>query len=94
MAKEYNYSNNTKDGEVIDKGNAENYTYRSDDSGNMDNNGARDSNSSNSNKGNEAYGYIGQRGSLAPIYSRLKLKRTIKQRSYLSPLILSIFTSN
>ena len=60
----------------------------------MDNNNAGDSNSSDSNEGNEAYRYIGQRGLLAPIYSRLKLKRAIKQRSYLSPLILSIYTSN
>jgi hypothetical protein len=78
----------------MDEGNAKNYNYRSDNSGNINNNDARDSNSSNSDKGNKAYGCIGQWGSLAPIYSRLKPKRTIKQWSYLSPLILSIYISN
>ena len=77
-AKECDYSDNTKDGKVIDEGNAENCNYGSDDSGDIDNNNAGDSNSSNSNKGNKAYGCVGQRGSLAPIYSGLKLKRAIK----------------
>ena len=58
MAKEYDYSNNTKDSKVIDKGNAKNYNYRSDNSGDTDNNDAGDSNSSDSNEGNEAYGCI------------------------------------
>ena len=78
MAKECDYSNNTKDGEVIDKGNAENCNYRSNNSGNTDNNDAGDSNSSNSDKGNEAHGYVGQRGLLVPICGRLKPKRAIK----------------
>ena len=62
----------------MDKGNAENYNYGSNNSGDMDNNNARDSNSSDSNEGNKAYRCIGQQESLAPIYSRLKLKRTTK----------------
>ena len=102
MAKECDYSDNTKDGKVIDKGNAENYNYGSDDSGDTDNNDARngdssdgdssDGNSSDSDKSNEAHGYIGQRRSLTPVSGRSKPKRTAKyriQRSYLSPLILS-----
>jgi len=74
----------------VDKGNAENYNYGSNNSGNTDNNNARDgnssdgnssnSNSSGSDKGNEAYGCIGQRGSLAPVSNRLKPKRAIKHR--------------
>ena len=78
----------------MDEGNTKNCNYGSDDSGGIDNNNARDSNSSDSDKGNEAYRCVGQRGSLAPVYSRLKPKRTTKQRSYLSPLILSMHTSN
>jgi hypothetical protein len=62
----------------VDKGNAENYNYKSDDSGNTDNNGAGDGDSSDSDKGNKAYGYIGQRGLLAPISSKLKPKRAVK----------------
>ncbi|XTI95089.1 hypothetical protein V2W45_1256561, partial [Cenococcum geophilum] len=88
LAKECDYSDNAKDGEVIDKGNAENCNYGSDDSGNTDNDNAgdgdssdgdsSDGNSSNSDEGNEAYGCIGQRGSLAPIGGELKLKRAAK----------------
>jgi len=83
LAKEYNYSNNTKDGKAIDKSNTKNYNYGSDNSGDIDNNDARDGNSSNSDssnsdEGNKAYGYIGQRESLAPISSRLKPKRSTK----------------
>ena len=62
----------------MDEGNAKNCNYGSDNSGNIDNNDARDSNSSDSDEGNKAYGCIGQRGSLAPIYSGLKPKRAIK----------------
>jgi len=62
----------------VDKGNAKNYNYGSNNSGDMDNNSARDSNSSDSNEGNKAYRYIGQRGLLAPISGELKLKRTVK----------------
>ena len=90
MAKEYGYSNNIKDGKVVDEGNAENYNYGSDNSGDTDNNDAKDGdssdsdssngNSSGSDKGNKAYGYVGQRGSLAPVSGGLKLKRTTKHR--------------
>ena len=62
----------------MDEGNAENYNYGSNDSGDTDNNDAGDSNSSDSDEGNKAYGYAGQRGSLAPVYSRSKPKRTAK----------------
>jgi len=78
LAKEYNYSDNTKDSGVVDKGNAENYNYRSDNSGDTDNNNARDGDSSDSDKGNEAYGYARQQGSLAPVSGKLKLKRAAK----------------
>jgi len=57
LAKECDYSDNTKDSGVIDKGNAENCNYRSNNSGDTDNNDARDGNSSDSDEGNEAYGY-------------------------------------
>ena len=80
MAKECNYSNNTKDSGVIDKGNTKNCNYRSDNSGDIDNDNARDGDSSDSDEGNEAYGYIRQRGSLAPISGKLKPKRAIKHR--------------
>jgi hypothetical protein len=80
LAKEYNYSNNTKDSGVIDKGNAENYNYGNDDSGDTDNNDAGDGDSSDSNEGNEAYGCVRQRGSLAPISSESKPKRAAKHR--------------
>jgi hypothetical protein len=62
----------------MDKGNAENYNYGSDDSGDTDNDDAGDSNSSDSDEGNKAYGYVGQRGLLVPICSRLKPKRAAK----------------
>ncbi|XTI88737.1 hypothetical protein V2W45_1331184 [Cenococcum geophilum] len=76
-AEEYNYNDNNEDGKnVIDKGKAENYNNRSDDSGDTDNDGARDGdssdgnssdgNSSDSDKGNEAHGCTGRQGSLAP----------------------------
>jgi len=78
LAEEYNYSDNTKDSGVVDKGNAENYNYGSDDSGDIDNDDARDSDSSDSDEGNEAYGYARQWGSLAPVSSKLKPKRTAK----------------
>ena len=46
----------------------------------MDNNNARDGNSSDSNEGNEAYGCVRQRGLLAPISGKSKLKRAAKYR--------------
>ena len=74
----------------MDKGNAKNCNYRSDNSGDMDNDDARDGNSSgsdssngnssDSDKGNKAYGCAGQRGLLAPISGKLKLKRAAKHR--------------
>ncbi|XTI95868.1 hypothetical protein V2W45_1180385, partial [Cenococcum geophilum] len=67
-AKEYNYNDNNEDGEnVMDEGKAENYNDRSDDSGDTDNDDARDHDSSDSNGGNEARGCVGRRGSLNPI---------------------------
>ena len=79
LTKEYNYSNNNKDSKNnVDKGKAENYNNRSDDSSDINNNNFRDSDSSNDNKGNKAYKYIGQQESPAPINSGLKLKCTAK----------------
>ena len=59
MAEEYDYSDNTKDGKVVDKGNAENCNYGNDDSGDTDNNDARDGDSSDSDKSNKAYRCVG-----------------------------------
>jgi len=59
-AKEYNYNNNNKDGEnVVDKGKTKNYNDRNDDSGDIDNDDARDGNSSDSDRGNKTYRRIG-----------------------------------
>jgi len=59
-----------KDGKnVIDKGKAENYSNRSNNSDDIDNNNSRDGNSSDSNKGNKAHGYIGRQELPTPITS-------------------------
>ena len=57
LAKKSDYSNNNKDGEnIIDKGKAENYSDRSDDSGDIDNNAS--DGDSDGDKGNEARGCV------------------------------------
>ena len=84
MTKEYNYSNNNKDGENdINKGKAKNCNNGSYNSSDIDNDDFRDSNSSNSNssdsnKGNKAYGYTKRWELLVLISSRLKPKYTVK----------------
>ncbi len=51
MVKEYNYNNDNKDSKnIIDKGKAKNYNNRNDNSGDIDNNDTKDSNSSDSNR--------------------------------------------
>jgi len=64
----------------MDEGNTKNYNYGSDDSGHTDNNDARDGDSSDSKEGNEAYRYIGRRGLLTTISSRLKPRSPIYNR--------------
>ena len=81
LAKEYNYNGTNENSEnVIDKSKAENYNDRSDGSGDTDDDDARDGDSSDSDEGNEAYGCVGRRGSLAPISSGLKPKHAAKHR--------------
>ena len=103
LAEEYNHNSNNKNSKnVMDEGKAKNCNDRSNGSSNTDNNDARDGNSSNSNssnsdKGNKAYRCVGQQRSLAPVSGRLEPKYAAKyclQRSHLSPLIPSMYTSD
>ena len=101
-AENCNYgSNDSGDTDNDDTGDGDSSDGDSSDSNSSDgdssNGDSSDSNSSDSNEGNKAHGCAGQRESPAPVSGKLKLKRAAKhrlQRSHLSPLVLSIHTSN